>query len=92
MYGFEVNDRVILSEECITHLESAFGKQPKEEWGIDIRSFGEGTIRKIGKDGLGLYHAIVDWDNPQTLTYEDPEINLDRLLNEIALQWLEKVA
>ena len=34
------------------------------------------------------FSATVEWDNPQTIPFDDEP---DRLCNEIAVEWLEKV-
>jgi hypothetical protein len=93
----EVNDRVVLSDECIEHHLKAFGDKYLKEWGVDMRGFGEGLVVDIQPCGEQVLHngewvdaftAIVEWENPQILNYDGEE---DKLLNEIGLQWLAKV-
>jgi hypothetical protein len=93
----EVNDRVKLSEEAITILANAFWGECLEEWGVDLKAFGEGTVADIVSSHNGWNDektAVIKWDTPQTLMFEDTDEGHDgiKVLDHVAVCWLEKVA
>lgn len=93
----EVNDRVVLSEEAIAELTKSFWGETLEEWGVDLQAFGAGTVTDVVPISDGWNRdkltAIVKWDKPQTLVFEDEDGSgaETRILDHIALCWLEKV-
>jgi hypothetical protein len=98
---FKVNDRVVLTDQCIEYHENMFGNNGEtfKEWNIDMRGFGEGTIIEIRDveqppyDDMYKQYAIVEWENQQTLDYDDEDGNVveSKILDRINLAWLEKV-
>lgn len=95
----KVNDRVVLTQECVDYFIESFDEEFLKEVGVDIRNFGEGTVisirpqefetwKTIEEGWISQFSATVEWDNPQTIPFDDEP---DRLCNEIAVEWLEKV-